>query len=217
MFSTAEMAKRREFFENYAKREGFDPLVPDNWYSFSRRRVLASEVTLLNHLSIVLLVHRLSCPSHLSHDLAYAMQGAAQVLMFHNNSIPNALLELFPNIGFEKSKFVKTCTSHLILHLHLHLHVHIYDVLVFGCLCLYLCLSLHYLHVTYSVNWHKEAQRQKFFENYAKRHGFSPYSPEDWYKQSRAHIRQEKVSKSKEKKIDSLTPAFINLFYIEGT
>lgn len=27
------LVNRRKFFENYAKEQGFDPLVPENWYS----------------------------------------------------------------------------------------------------------------------------------------------------------------------------------------
>lgn len=31
--------RRRQFFERFAKRHGFDPLVPENWYKISRKEV----------------------------------------------------------------------------------------------------------------------------------------------------------------------------------
>ena len=35
---------RRRFFEEYAKANSFDPLVPENWYSQSRRTIMSVEV-----------------------------------------------------------------------------------------------------------------------------------------------------------------------------
>jgi hypothetical protein len=39
-----EVEKRRKFFENYAKRKGFDPLIPENWYVQSRKKITSTEV-----------------------------------------------------------------------------------------------------------------------------------------------------------------------------
>jgi hypothetical protein len=36
---------RRNFFENYAKSKGFDPLVPDNWYNVTREQVMSFKVS----------------------------------------------------------------------------------------------------------------------------------------------------------------------------
>lgn len=33
------------FFENFAKENNFDPLVPTNWYAVSRDRILAAKVS----------------------------------------------------------------------------------------------------------------------------------------------------------------------------
>lgn len=38
---------RRTFFDNIAKRKGFDPLVPSNWYSLKRGNVLNEKVCAL--------------------------------------------------------------------------------------------------------------------------------------------------------------------------
>ena len=35
---------RRQFLENYAKKKGFDPFIPENWYSQSRSEIRAEEV-----------------------------------------------------------------------------------------------------------------------------------------------------------------------------
>jgi hypothetical protein len=34
--SKLKFVERKEFFENYARQKGFDPLNPDNWYAQSR-------------------------------------------------------------------------------------------------------------------------------------------------------------------------------------
>ena len=46
-----DIANRRQFFEKYAKTNGFDPLVPENWYYQSRRKILEAKVLVLPPLS----------------------------------------------------------------------------------------------------------------------------------------------------------------------
>lgn len=41
-----DATKRRKFFENFARMNGFDPLVADNWYTITRDRVSALKVKL---------------------------------------------------------------------------------------------------------------------------------------------------------------------------
>ena len=47
---------RREFFESYAKENGFDPHYHENWYSQSRSKIIARKVstTLLSLLLFIL-------------------------------------------------------------------------------------------------------------------------------------------------------------------
>jgi hypothetical protein len=40
------LQNRREFFEKYAKHNGFNPLVPDNWYSVNRKSIESTLVFL---------------------------------------------------------------------------------------------------------------------------------------------------------------------------
>jgi hypothetical protein len=37
---------RREFFDKLASKKGFDPLIPDNWYSLSKETIINEKVSL---------------------------------------------------------------------------------------------------------------------------------------------------------------------------
>lgn len=39
-----DVNNRREFFENFAAKKGFDPLIAENWYTFTREDILAEKV-----------------------------------------------------------------------------------------------------------------------------------------------------------------------------
>lgn len=51
------MNNQREFLENYAKKLGLDPLVPDTWYSVSRDHLLSVKVFILFKLILFLLIY----------------------------------------------------------------------------------------------------------------------------------------------------------------
>jgi len=72
-----DAGNRRKFFENYAKQCGFDPLLAENWYSESLLKIKSMK------------------------------KGIQRVMSYHNWSWKTALLDLFPNIGLERSKFAK--------------------------------------------------------------------------------------------------------------
>lgn len=40
-------AKRKKFFENYAKENGFDSMNPDEWYKQNRAAIMASKVIII--------------------------------------------------------------------------------------------------------------------------------------------------------------------------
>jgi len=46
------VAQRRNFFENYASKVGFDSLVPENWYSQSKQKIKETKVSLALSLSL---------------------------------------------------------------------------------------------------------------------------------------------------------------------
>eukprot|EP00026_Physarum_polycephalum_P000503 Phypoly_transcript_00504.p2 GENE.Phypoly_transcript_00504~~Phypoly_transcript_00504.p2 ORF type:complete len:477 (+),score=71.61 Phypoly_transcript_00504:1867-3297(+) len=73
---------RRKFFEDFAKRNLFDPHIANNWYRLSKAKLMTEK-------------------------------GAKQVLSYHNGSLYEALMNLFPNIGLQKSKFSASDLSDL--------------------------------------------------------------------------------------------------------
>lgn len=47
------MKRRREFFNEFAFSHGFDPLVPDHWYTIARERILQLKVTFYSSLYLL--------------------------------------------------------------------------------------------------------------------------------------------------------------------
>lgn len=41
--------RRREFFDSFATENGFDPLVPENWYSVSTNELRETKVIINNN------------------------------------------------------------------------------------------------------------------------------------------------------------------------
>jgi len=71
--------KKIEFFENYAKVNGFDPYIPANWYAQSRHHFYALKG------SQKMMYHK---------------------IMFHyNHNLSSALIDLLPHVGFVSSSF----------------------------------------------------------------------------------------------------------------
>jgi hypothetical protein len=94
---------RRKFFEDYAKENGLEPCNPDNWYLQAKEKIMARKVsfslTLINTLFDV------------DHHFTINLQGARKVIAYHGNSISKALLDLFPNIGLDKSFQMKSMAA----------------------------------------------------------------------------------------------------------
>jgi len=65
---------RRKWLDDFAKERKFDPLIAQNWYSFTTEKVLKAK-------------------------------GARSMLRHHQSSIINALVSLYPEVRFKKSKF----------------------------------------------------------------------------------------------------------------
>ena len=91
-----EASNRRMFFEKYALENGFDPLVPHNWYLQSREKIRSLKVHSPS-LSLFIIYFIFTSLIFL---LIYCLQGARQVLYYHNNNISNALENLFPELHF---------------------------------------------------------------------------------------------------------------------
>ena len=104
-----DIESRRRFFEAYANENKFDPLIAENWYMQSYSQFFSENVRppslLFSHLSIRLSALSSYFFSCLLSFVLTEVQGARGVLIHHKNSVRTALMELFPNIGIDKSKF----------------------------------------------------------------------------------------------------------------
>jgi len=69
-------AKRRLFFENFAREHAVDPLKAETWYSKSLLKSLI------------------------------AKKGTHGVLQYHERNVSKALVSLFPNIGLDRSRII---------------------------------------------------------------------------------------------------------------
>lgn len=82
----------RNFFIKLAKKKGFDPFNPGNWYSLRWKDFLVKEVRII---------------SMILDSLSYLFfQGGSYVLQKFK-SVSAALVHLFPDVKFEKQKFNK--------------------------------------------------------------------------------------------------------------
>lgn len=99
---------RRAFFTQYARANGFDPLVPDNWYAVSKNIVLDGKV-FIQRCKIKYL---------------FCLKDSIYLLELYNRELIDALVDLFPNIGLDPCKFAEPS----ILSLYYTLQ-HTYDIL----------------------------------------------------------------------------------------
>lgn len=85
----AQEPNQRKFFISFARSNGFDLLVPENWYSIGNDQVVSFRVSLS-----IRIVKR-----------AHILQGGYAVLEYYGGSVPKSLLHLFPNIGLDINRF----------------------------------------------------------------------------------------------------------------
>eukprot|EP00026_Physarum_polycephalum_P001074 Phypoly_transcript_01075.p1 GENE.Phypoly_transcript_01075~~Phypoly_transcript_01075.p1 ORF type:complete len:1059 (+),score=134.10 Phypoly_transcript_01075:98-3274(+) len=182
------MSNRRRFFEKYASDQGFDPLVPDNWYTtrvdaLEYKKGGATLKSMYNGSMISALLHVFpelpwdeakfsnlrkgywSDPKNIrKFFVQYAQDHGFDPLVaekwysvdrgdvlntklgrtflgFYDNNIVAALMEVFPNIGLEESKFP----------------------------------------VTYSDFWQDIGNRRTFFEKFAASNNFDHLNVKAWY------------------------------------
>eukprot|EP00026_Physarum_polycephalum_P001081 Phypoly_transcript_01082.p1 GENE.Phypoly_transcript_01082~~Phypoly_transcript_01082.p1 ORF type:complete len:1032 (+),score=114.94 Phypoly_transcript_01082:178-3273(+) len=69
-------ARHRELLVDYARKHGFDPLLPEKWYNANMESL-------------------------------YSFKGIRSVVPYYGGSMKKTLLDVFPDIGFNKSKFGK--------------------------------------------------------------------------------------------------------------
>ena len=171
-----EPENRRKFFENYAQANGFDPLIAKNWYS-QLLDVLA-EVCLSFSLIFGILFEGERGEGE---DMLISHQRSKSIISYHQHSASQALIDLFPDVPLERSKFSRQSITNKI-------HLLFSSPLDFPRLLFFLLVHMFILDY-----WDDVANRKRFFEDYAVSNGFDSLQPEQWYSQPRWKIMASKV------------------------
>lgn len=95
----ADIKNRRSFLDGIARMRGLDPLSPSTWYSLSADDIKEHKVLFSSAVE------------------ANYVKGGRNVLKYHNESLVTAVLELYREIGLEKTKFKKGIHSFSIIKL----------------------------------------------------------------------------------------------------
>eukprot|EP00026_Physarum_polycephalum_P008136 Phypoly_transcript_08214.p1 GENE.Phypoly_transcript_08214~~Phypoly_transcript_08214.p1 ORF type:complete len:513 (-),score=83.64 Phypoly_transcript_08214:5-1384(-) len=188
-----KLENRRKFFEEYAYKNNFDPLVPGNWYREPKAKILETK-------------------------------GAKRVTWYHKNSVSQALLDLFPNIGFDRLKFSppqnkwNSVTKRRNFFLDYArergfdplnpenwyqlppINKHGSQMLLFyysnsvskALLDLFPDIGLDRARFSPQLPPYNVGAHKKFFEKYAKERGFDPLVASNWYLQPRENITNTK-------------------------
>ena len=90
---------RRRFLDDYAKANCFDPLVADNWYSVNLNHVYAHKVL---PSAFPLFSCFNCCPMQLGHGFRN----------YYKRRFKEALIELYPETHFERSRFTNQRSMH---------------------------------------------------------------------------------------------------------
>eukprot|EP00026_Physarum_polycephalum_P000469 Phypoly_transcript_00470.p1 GENE.Phypoly_transcript_00470~~Phypoly_transcript_00470.p1 ORF type:complete len:781 (-),score=102.87 Phypoly_transcript_00470:244-2586(-) len=180
--SWGSVKKRRSFFENYAKRQKFDPLDPQKWYTQSKQHIASAK-------------------------------GGYRVIAYYSGSVSKALLDLFPEIGFDKTKlegspwltretferyakrnkfdpltpenWYRISGNPLVLEKDGH-EVQMENFTK--------ALPPLFPEIVFetsklqSPKWSKKTARRKSFEDFAKTNNFDPLVPENWYSQPKQKL-----------------------------
>lgn len=101
----SDRTRRKQFFDTYAKHHGFDPNIPDNWYTTSFAKILAEKVCETYIILPFYYIFFSSVFIFLYVSVLINFKGAASVIAYHHNRIASALMDLYPNIGLDKHKF----------------------------------------------------------------------------------------------------------------
>eukprot|EP00026_Physarum_polycephalum_P003063 Phypoly_transcript_03072.p1 GENE.Phypoly_transcript_03072~~Phypoly_transcript_03072.p1 ORF type:complete len:815 (+),score=91.36 Phypoly_transcript_03072:101-2545(+) len=186
-----EVEKRRNFFEKYAKIHGFDPLVPDNWYSQSRKSILAMEGA-----RRILFFH--------GNSIAKALQDLFPTIGLDKSKFPS--LPMWRNSKNRRRFFVEYAKENSFDSLnpenwYLQSFANIKNrkgasrVLFYhnasvskALLDLFPNIGLRVERFSKPPKWSEKINRRNFFEQYAMENGFDPHVPEHWYQQSREKL-----------------------------
>eukprot|EP00026_Physarum_polycephalum_P001044 Phypoly_transcript_01045.p1 GENE.Phypoly_transcript_01045~~Phypoly_transcript_01045.p1 ORF type:complete len:1215 (-),score=190.78 Phypoly_transcript_01045:36-3680(-) len=178
----------RTLFNNFAKSNGFDPLVPENWY-------------------------KTSC------DALVQNEDVSKVLRYYQNNLHQALVDIYPELTLDKSKFVPisydTENQRKLFEIFAQensknpqfwyslssadLPKEILEIVRyykgFPHCVMSLFPELNLIRSNFSKNgeqpsWGKQKERRKFFDLFAMDQGFDPLVPDNWYNVSQVSLAQ---------------------------
>eukprot|EP00026_Physarum_polycephalum_P000813 Phypoly_transcript_00814.p1 GENE.Phypoly_transcript_00814~~Phypoly_transcript_00814.p1 ORF type:complete len:797 (+),score=105.00 Phypoly_transcript_00814:1557-3947(+) len=184
-----ESAKIRRIFENYAKEQGFDPLVATNWYEQPKSKLMG-----MKGIGLVY--------SRYAGDVTKALQDLFPETgidpsklttvswleekkrreFFETYARENKFDPLIPENWYAQSpkniKAIKGGARIVAYH---------GNSIAKALLDLFPEIGLDDMKLI-SRSWSEPSNRRRFFERYAKNHSFDPLNPENWYAQSQNKI-----------------------------
>jgi hypothetical protein len=90
---------RRRFFDDLAKTHGFDPLIAKNWYSVPYKAIENEKVPFL------IPFFPLPTVIYSPFEIILLLQKGEVVIRYHKGSYVQAIMDLYPDIGLDRSKF----------------------------------------------------------------------------------------------------------------
>ena len=82
---------RKRLFEEIARKEGFEPLVAENWYKMTTYSMFPYRVCLI-FISFHVLI-------------SIKLKGVKHVVKYYQNSYQRALMHFFPSLNLDPNKF----------------------------------------------------------------------------------------------------------------
>lgn len=96
-YNWREKSDRRRYFEDLTASMGLDPLLPDTWYSLKKFKIPL--VCIFYNYSIFFKIILFLL-------LIFCLQHFVQHLKKYSGSVANSIIMAFPEVNFEKSKFI---------------------------------------------------------------------------------------------------------------
>ena len=148
---------------------GFDPLLPDGWYSIFKQKLLHFKV----FAPIFIYIFFSSYFSYLFLFLI-KLKGKESLLQLYDGDLVNALMDVYSEIGLEKAKFLHQSRMSLFFSSSF-IFFYFNSLLALG------------------STWQDETQRRLFFEQFALLNDFDYTNKENWYHLPRAKLKSFKV------------------------
>eukprot|EP00026_Physarum_polycephalum_P000662 Phypoly_transcript_00663.p1 GENE.Phypoly_transcript_00663~~Phypoly_transcript_00663.p1 ORF type:complete len:1097 (+),score=133.55 Phypoly_transcript_00663:927-4217(+) len=195
----AVVKNRRTFFDEFAKENAFDPLVPSNWYNVPRHKIVAKKgaFPVLGYYN----KNYAKALMHLYPNIGLELDKFGILPSGHWNEIRNHR-EFFDNFalsrGFEplvaknwysvtQQQVLETKYSRVVLGFYKGSFIN-------ALLSLYPSIGLAKLKFEFVPRefWRERANRREYFDSLAQVNGFDPLIPSNWYSLPKSRIHERK-------------------------